>query len=735
MMKEELAKPESRPHDVRARAAMLGFDPMRMFEFVQKEIRFEPYPGIQRGPAGVLVSGAGNSADKAFLLMELLRAGGHPARMVWGRASREQEEELVRNAISGWRNRRSNPLGPFGNPRPSDSGMREVCGRIGWNADSLLSLDHDAQELQRRAWKRVSDIVVREQTFVEERVSAAKISESPRALAGEMAQAVRTHYWVQWRKMGQESWVDLDPCFRDAAPGTAKTQIQEIVKDPRSLADSFCVTLSLERNGNGKRETVVLLRQEIPIFETLTNPLRLIILPTRFEVDPNPTEQTLYSQFSSSQEFQAALSVRDETRASKIFDYQGRVSEVKSNGSLALLSGKSVGRLRDRLRGMGEGSGASEGKDALLNLWVDFEVTRGKERVWAQTRTILAEEQRANWCPGLEWDLFFQTHEISPEFLRAKRLTCRVRNEPLLERWKNWAVARDKKSLDEAREAREYHYPLDLAAFCLARQAFLEQRVASDGTKRLLYFDIPNLFLRTRGYRRDASAKTVGLSEGIDIVENGAVVLQCGAEATLDRPATTALGVFDTVLEEVLVGMDRGGEAVVGTASCFERARTAAQAVHCVRPGDSRELAKTGLSKSDVDWIRKNTHPQRYVILCDGLNTTVSPHAAWWSWDPGRGAIIGRISGGRGGAEACRWIRQEAVEKVTITSLLSIKNIGWVLRYLNTCKEIYKAMKEGSASGLGVGGLRAVLYSLDAMGVKGVGDLGDALGDAHDLAN
>ena len=80
---------------VLAKAAELGNDPNRIFEFVRDEIGYESYKGSLRGARGTLWSKAGNALDQASLLIALLRASGIPARYVHGTLSDDLSQDLI----------------------------------------------------------------------------------------------------------------------------------------------------------------------------------------------------------------------------------------------------------------------------------------------------------------------------------------------------------------------------------------------------------------------------------------------------------------------------------------------------------------------------------------------------------------------------------------------------------------------------------------------------------------
>ncbi len=77
------------------KAADLGNDPAQIFAFVRDQIGYESYKGSLRGARGTLWSKAGNSLDKASLLVALLRASNIPAQYVQGTLSDALSKQLI----------------------------------------------------------------------------------------------------------------------------------------------------------------------------------------------------------------------------------------------------------------------------------------------------------------------------------------------------------------------------------------------------------------------------------------------------------------------------------------------------------------------------------------------------------------------------------------------------------------------------------------------------------------
>ncbi|HXT51150.1 MAG TPA: transglutaminase family protein, partial [Thermoanaerobaculia bacterium] len=65
-------------------AAALGYDVVKVFEFVRNQVRTEWYAGAMKGAETTLLQRAGNDVDQATLLVALLRASRTPARFVRG---------------------------------------------------------------------------------------------------------------------------------------------------------------------------------------------------------------------------------------------------------------------------------------------------------------------------------------------------------------------------------------------------------------------------------------------------------------------------------------------------------------------------------------------------------------------------------------------------------------------------------------------------------------------------
>ncbi len=69
---------------IRQLVQQLGGDPVRIYEYVRNEIRYQPYYGIRKGADQTLAEKAGSDADQAALLIALLRTSGIHARFIRG---------------------------------------------------------------------------------------------------------------------------------------------------------------------------------------------------------------------------------------------------------------------------------------------------------------------------------------------------------------------------------------------------------------------------------------------------------------------------------------------------------------------------------------------------------------------------------------------------------------------------------------------------------------------------
>lgn len=70
--------------EILAKTQELGYDYVRIYEYVRNNVRSEWYTGSAKGALGTLRTGAGNAADQAALLVAMMRAAGAPARYVQG---------------------------------------------------------------------------------------------------------------------------------------------------------------------------------------------------------------------------------------------------------------------------------------------------------------------------------------------------------------------------------------------------------------------------------------------------------------------------------------------------------------------------------------------------------------------------------------------------------------------------------------------------------------------------
>jgi hypothetical protein len=204
-------------------AAALGHDPTRIFEFVRDQVAYEPYAGCLRGPRGTLLALAGNAVDRASLLAGMLASARQRTRFAQGRLPDGRARELVASVFV----ERAGAAAPA----PPASGMgKEAANAIaaGVSRDGrLLATSLKNAGLPPRAETATLDSLVEE---------------------------ARDHWWVQWWRDG--AWVDLDPSFASAAPGTTyATAAATFDALPESLFHRVDLVVRVEEYQDGEPAT------------------------------------------------------------------------------------------------------------------------------------------------------------------------------------------------------------------------------------------------------------------------------------------------------------------------------------------------------------------------------------------------------------------------------------------------------------------------------------------------
>jgi hypothetical protein len=89
-------------YDIRAKAAELGNEPVRIFEWVRNTVQWAPTWGAIQDASHTLSARKGNAFDISSLTIALLRAAGYPARYVHGTI--DVPEDAFRNWMGGFQN-------------------------------------------------------------------------------------------------------------------------------------------------------------------------------------------------------------------------------------------------------------------------------------------------------------------------------------------------------------------------------------------------------------------------------------------------------------------------------------------------------------------------------------------------------------------------------------------------------------------------------------------------------
>ncbi len=292
--------------DPAALALVLGNDPVAIFNFVQQEIAYQPYPGLLRFGGGTLMNLAGNSCDQAALLGEMLIAAGQDVRFALAPMSGVLQDQLLQTA--------NRPAPAFTAPDAftlPDAQDRENLFWLGFS-DRMI----DAQ---------LAEAVIVSNSFVQELeysydltmgLLGPRIDAVLQAPGGVSAPVQQTHCWV--RIADPTGWQDLDPTAWWLDMGQSALRPETVVAGlPLTLAPSITLKLELETRGEGGVQTRNILDATSTLFRPV-NELTAVFTPTATGDDRIPEPG-----FARAYVMQLALNGRESK--SLPFDLCGRV--------------------------------------------------------------------------------------------------------------------------------------------------------------------------------------------------------------------------------------------------------------------------------------------------------------------------------------------------------------------------------------------------------------------------
>ena len=236
-------------------AASLNFDSTQIFRFVADKIRYEPYDGVLRGPAGTLATGAGNSADKASLLSALLREGLVQTAFVTGSLDDAASGQILSQPPLSGSAARDRITGAIQSTLPGLTAPPPSTTDL---PPDLAQIVAQAPQLAAAATTWFNTLLDQEVGAISDALSQAGVTLPTPALALPRVEREQ-HVWL--RMQNGSTWVDLDPTIAGTEVGATLTtasgdQIDALPDDLRHRID-VTVTLESVQGGAPAQQPIV----------------------------------------------------------------------------------------------------------------------------------------------------------------------------------------------------------------------------------------------------------------------------------------------------------------------------------------------------------------------------------------------------------------------------------------------------------------------------------------------
>jgi len=611
----------------------LDWEADEIVRFVRREIGYEQYPGLLRGPRGTLRSRAGNALDQSVLLAKLLKDAGYEARIQRTRLTAEQATRLLRQM------RPRPPYPPAGDPEAFASALQYL------ETDSVeQSMPETENGWQQPPESRIDDAL----GSLLATLSAAGVALGDPQSEAQLTEEARDYFWVELRGAAAADWSALHPVFADANEAFIDLSVDQTFTDsiPSELHHRLRFQAFIEQKVDQELKVH-------PIMDAWERPVANLAGHTvSFAVVPSQANESMLKQgweavLDASSLFVPFLN-GEPAPGARAFDRNGipfalESTEMDTFGATPLFQeiGGKFGDASGLLSGSGDPDAVADGYLALTAQWVQYTVIAPDGTENGYRRTIL---DRLGPDARARGDLA-ALDTVAPyrELLAAQGFRVATGHQSPALLWDEM--------LAEMRRETEHALKNDSQATSIAgilalhsNEPFLMGMFDRLGVREehLLYRSGPLVLSTQSGYTGDDKAYVYG-----DIVHSPWRAFDLGSNGP--RPAPEAVmrqGIWETATEDYLL-------ALLGA----ERPAAADAAQASVTPGD-RLVLKPGtgtigpasrLSPNDRRLVRQALD-DGFVAVVDRpqADSSLNPDMMWWRVNPRTGQTLGIGAGGRG---------------------------------------------------------------------------------------
>lgn len=617
----------------------LDHDAARIIEFSKRDIAFEQYPGVLRGPLGTLFSRAGNSIDQSMFLAKLLRDAGYDARIAWVRLDDSKASAVLQ------------AMGQPVTPPPAigkasqlvDTLVRHGIVEPAVGKKIKASPAADPGNPAEAMGAGIHESVLAATRFIRSTLEQSRVSVGGLPDDGELVREARDYYWVQYKEGAAGAWRDVHPVFaRDlpfAQPRPSGFFASEV---PQELAHRLRFQVFIERKVGGRLQVLPVTKAwERPVANlvgvpmTFTNIADSMLGATSLDQDLG---QTIDAAISFVPAFGAGVA-----EGAQFFDLRGTlvdpmVAASQASGLFAAIN-----------RSFSEAIGGLADKAALPVLtaqWLEFTLISpgGNERkfrratfdrVGAAARA--SGKLPADLAPASHQDLrsLLQRHTfvVAPGAIPRGYVVEQAaghfeRSRPMLD------ALLDKNAADAGRPRAMRDVPAGWAGYAAVLSLMDMAETLSPG--RRIYRSGPALLNHRRGPGSSSDAE-----EAIDIVSNPRRAVDPSAQIPLlDPEYAMRAGVWETAVE----GAFTRGPRRFSTWDAFQSAGQAGIEPAVLLPGKPMEGLE--ISGDTLEAIRADL-ANGYAVIVPRREGR-SGRSGWWRVNLRTGETLGQAGDGRG---------------------------------------------------------------------------------------